>query len=314
MKTDKPSFSVVIPAYNAGNFISAAIDSVLRQTLPPLEIIVIDDGSTDNTCEIVRGYGQQIRYFHQKNAGIGAARNAGICAANGDWIALLDADDIWHPRKLECQSAVISRNPAAALIGTDVFQIDGDGARLDGEGQEIIRLEVDHVPLRWLLESAVFCPSSTVVRQSYIEAIGGFSTQVQGSEDMLMWWTFAAAFLVLKLRTPLTGYRVHTGSISSNYHTMVVGKKRALVIAFATLPAMQTQWYLRNIARARVYREASWERHSAGDHFGAIAEVLISIVNYPFAMHSSKGIKLRWGRAKQLCRYVLSVFHKLLNW
>ncbi|MEI8064356.1 MAG: glycosyltransferase family A protein, partial [Verrucomicrobiota bacterium] len=109
--TRPPAFSVVIPAYNAQDYLGAAIESVLNQTLPPLEIIVIDDGSTDDTRERLRIYEGRIRYYRQKNQGIGASRNFGISFAKGDWIALLDADDVWHPRKLECQSAVIVRNP-----------------------------------------------------------------------------------------------------------------------------------------------------------------------------------------------------------
>ena len=308
-----PTISVVIPAYNAGRYICAAIDSVLAQTLPPQEIIVIDDGSTDDTGERLLVYGQRIRYFFQKNQGIGAARNIGTSRANGDWIALLDADDIWYPRKLEYQCAVIARNPDVALVGTAAILIDRDGVNVTGDPPAIGDLEAEPIPLRRLLQAPVFCPSSVVAKTSAIKATGGFSTQVQGSEDMLMWWTLAANFPVLKLHAALTGYRIHPCSISHNYLTMTVSKKRALAIALSALPPLRTQLQLRCLARARVFREASWERHCGGDHWGAIADILISIVNYPFALYSSKGIKLRLNRAKVFCRYVLSAFRRIVN-
>ncbi len=103
--------SVVIPAYNAGRYIGRAIDSVLAQTRPAEEIIVVDDGSTDNTAEIAGAYGDRIRFIRQENAGASVARNTGIAAATGNWIAFLDADDEWLPEKLRLQTEHLERNP-----------------------------------------------------------------------------------------------------------------------------------------------------------------------------------------------------------
>jgi glycosyltransferase involved in cell wall biosynthesis len=93
--------SVVIPAFNAGQFIRRTVDSILAQTYSDFEIIVVDDGSTDNTADVVRSYGPKVRYIYQQNAGDGPARNTGITAAEGDWIAFLDHDDEWLPKKLQ---------------------------------------------------------------------------------------------------------------------------------------------------------------------------------------------------------------------
>ena len=103
--------SVVIPAYNAGRYIGRAIDSVLAQTRPAEEIIVVDDGSTDHTAEIAGAYGDRIRFIRQENAGASVARNTGIAAATGNWIAFLDADDEWLPEKLRLQTEHLERNP-----------------------------------------------------------------------------------------------------------------------------------------------------------------------------------------------------------
>ena len=106
--------SVVIPAYNHGRFLREAIDSVLAQTYAPLEIIVVDDGSTDDTEQIVRSYGDRVRYIRQQNAGVGAARNNGIANARGEYVAFLDSDDLWLPEKLAVQVEYMRRHPECA--------------------------------------------------------------------------------------------------------------------------------------------------------------------------------------------------------
>src|SRR5947199_8414115 len=94
-----------MPAYNYARYLREAIDSALGQTCAPLEVIVVDDGSTDETPEVLSSYGDRIRVIRQQNQGVAVARNAGIAAAGGDYLAFLDSDDIWYPRKLELQNA-----------------------------------------------------------------------------------------------------------------------------------------------------------------------------------------------------------------
>src|SRR5262249_9808749 len=113
--------SVIIPTFNAGHFITEAIDSVLGQTAVPAEIIVVDDGSKDDTRERLARYGRQIRYIHQKKQGVSATRNRGVQEALGEHIAFLDAGDVWHPRKLELQLATLSGETDLGLLGTRTF-------------------------------------------------------------------------------------------------------------------------------------------------------------------------------------------------
>jgi glycosyltransferase involved in cell wall biosynthesis len=114
-----PTVSVIIPTYNSAALVTAAVQSALAQTLPPAEVIVVDDGSIDDTRQRLSTY--RARYLHQLNQGVAAARNHGLREASGDFIAFLDADDVWHPRKLELQIAAIAANPDLVLLGTSVF-------------------------------------------------------------------------------------------------------------------------------------------------------------------------------------------------
>ena len=127
-----PRFSVVIPAYNAETFIVRAIDSVLAQTWPAHEILVVDDGSTDATADMVAKHGDRVRYLHQDNAGVSAARNAGARAATGDWLAFLDADDWYYPDRLKRHAEWIEQDGSLDFLTGDYDYCRPDGSRISG--------------------------------------------------------------------------------------------------------------------------------------------------------------------------------------
>lgn len=133
------SISVVIPAYNAEAVIERAIESVLRQTRPPEEIIVVDDGSTDRTAEKVWQYGDRVRYLFQKHCGANEARNCAIEQAQGTWIALLDADDEWLPKKLEVQHSLLERNPHLVWAYGNYQVCKPDGSCQEAHDRETAR-------------------------------------------------------------------------------------------------------------------------------------------------------------------------------
>lgn len=112
------SISCIVPVYNGARFIGEALDSILAQTLPPAEVIVVDDGSTDDTAEVVSAYAGRVTYHRQANAGPASARNHGINLASGDFLSFLDADDLWSPNKLERQMSALERNPNAGICIT----------------------------------------------------------------------------------------------------------------------------------------------------------------------------------------------------
>ena len=122
-----PDFSVIIAVYNGGATLARAIDSVLAQSYPPQEVIIVDDGSTDNTAAVARRYGNSVRYVYQDNAGVSAARNAGVRIARGEWLAFLDADDWYYPERLHWHADWIRRDP-----GLDFLTGDFEYRRPDG--------------------------------------------------------------------------------------------------------------------------------------------------------------------------------------
>src|SRR6266850_1659882 len=177
----RPLVSVVIPVYNAGPFIAETLESVLGQTYGCREIIVVDDGSTDDTARRVEPYLGQIRYILQHNSGEGGARNRGLRAAAGDYIAFLDADDLWLPEKLEVQVQVAHQHPESRMIVCDGVGVDEDGvvsqrllkgplaARLSREpaGELTGSFYLDLID-----RNAITCPAQTLIPRAVFERVG----------------------------------------------------------------------------------------------------------------------------------------------
>jgi len=189
---DHPLVSVIIPAYNAGAFIAETLESALGQTYGHREIIVVDDGSTDDTEKRIKPYLGRIRYIRQENAGTACARNAGLLAARGDYIAFLDADDLWLPEKLQIQLQVAARHPESRMIVCDGV-VFGDvrvaterllkgplAARLDREpsGELIGNFYRDLIQ-----RNAISCPAQTLVSRAVVERVGLVMEGIQPCED-----------------------------------------------------------------------------------------------------------------------------------
>ncbi|MGV3723986.1 MAG: glycosyltransferase family 2 protein [Actinomycetota bacterium] len=195
----QPTISVLIPAYNAAGCVSNAIESVLAQTVPPVEILVVDDGSADRTAEVIAGFGPPVRLLRQRNAGPAAARNHAAREAQGDWLALLDADDAWLPEKLERQLQYTG-DPAVGLI--HCWGPPGGGP------------VPDRITLGSLWERNCIVNSSVLVRRTAFEQVGGFDEDrgLISVEDYNLWlrllaagWTVATCPQQLHAYTPAPG-------------------------------------------------------------------------------------------------------------
>lgn len=180
-KLSPPKVSVIIPSYNCDRYLSAAIESVLNQTYQDYEIIVINDGSTDSTLEIIAPYRQKIRYFYQENQGAGEARNRGLYLARGELIAFLDADDLFLPHKLQEQVAILAKRSEITIVNSG-FRVIGE------DGEAITDVERWHeipdlTPEDWLLHKPVL-PSAMMFRRQWFELVGGFKQCFFPCEDL----------------------------------------------------------------------------------------------------------------------------------
>jgi glycosyltransferase involved in cell wall biosynthesis len=184
----RPSISVVIPTYNHARFLEQAIDSALGQTFEPHEVIVVDDGSTDGTAELCSRYGDAIAYRRQDNAGLSAARNAGIAYASGDFVHLLDADDVLTPAAFQLIAEAIGSS-----AGADVYR--GSWGEIDAAGRSTVSVdarELGRDPFHELFDPlAVGPPCSYTVRRSALLEAGPFDVRLKSCEDWDMWLRIA---------------------------------------------------------------------------------------------------------------------------
>lgn len=194
-----PLVSVVIPAFNAAKFIVETIESVLKQTYQPIEIILVDDGSYDSTVSLVEeNFGDRVRLVSQKNAGPSAARNRGICESSGKYIAFLDADDIWLPKKIEKQVAVMEKHPELGLICGDMIDFDSNGretkSHFEKNGFDEIffgdGLYIVNAFFKLFNKNFISTPT-VILRRSILDMRDLFPLEFRFSEDHIFWLDLA---------------------------------------------------------------------------------------------------------------------------
>jgi len=203
--------SVVIPAYNADPWIAETLDSVLEQTFRDFEVIVVDDGSTDQTPELAASYGDQIRYLHKENGGTPSARNAGIRAARGSYIAFVDADDLWRPEKLEIQMQLFHDDPDLAWVYSSAILFEEQVNQLLYRVNQGMKMYAGDI-LRPLLLSSFICSATPVIRRDVFDTVGYFEESFPHSDEWDMWLRIAAKYEVGFVDQPLAKHRIHANS------------------------------------------------------------------------------------------------------
>jgi glycosyltransferase involved in cell wall biosynthesis len=207
--------SVIIPAYNMARFLPQAVESVLAQSYANWEVQIIDDGSKDNTPEVVQQWGgnPRIRVHRQVNGGLSHARNQGIALTRGNYLALLDADDIWEPNKLALQMPLFREQPKVGVVYSDYSRMDAEGKPLPNGPTEMHRGKVSGA---LLIEN--FVPASTaVVRRECFERCGGFDVALRTGEDYEMWLRLSAHFEFDFICEPTMRYRTGGWQMSTDY-------------------------------------------------------------------------------------------------
>ncbi|MFO0891124.1 MAG: glycosyltransferase family A protein [Isosphaeraceae bacterium] len=214
---------MIIPAFNSADYLREAVGSALSQSVPPSEIIVIDDGSTDNICDVIGEYGDSVRYFRQVNSGPAVARNRGIVEARGELIAFLDADDVWTTDKLERQLSFARQNPDARLIHTAYREFDSDLDELgpprvlSAETLQDGRIASGDYYGR-LFRNNIIIMSTVMVYKRTLEDAGGFDETIRrpSTEDYDLWLRLSRHHKFGYLESPLTYYRRHSSNATND--------------------------------------------------------------------------------------------------
>lgn len=226
--------SVIVPAFNAGAFIAEALNSALTQTYRNLEVIVVDDGSTDDTAEIVAAIASRdprVRLLRQRNHGVAAARNLAISRARGSLVAPLDADDLWHPHKIEKQvDAMHAGGPSVGLVYAWSSLIDENGGIILRRGH--VALHEGDVFLFLISYNFIGNGSTPLLRRNYVLEVGGYDTTLRARggecEDLMLYLRMAERYEVLLVPAFLVGYRVSSFNLSSNVTRMMRGHELVL--------------------------------------------------------------------------------------
>ncbi|MCX7927272.1 MAG: glycosyltransferase [Candidatus Omnitrophica bacterium] len=278
-----PKVSVIIPTHNDGKYISEAISSVLEQTYSDFEIVVVDDGSIDNTEIIVHQYlnnfPQKIKYFFQKNSGPSAARNKGIREAKGEYIAFLDADDVWLPSKLTIQLSFLESFESIGAVGCGVYDIDESGNIIKViRGNEITKKMYfcRDLIIRNVIGGG---PSGVLIRREVFDKVGLFDESLRGSEDRDMWLRIEEMYEIANIDEPLVKTRIYSDSYSKNTSLIKINHKKFIK---KYKHKMKTIGILR--AYSYTYLDAAREYYLVSNSKQAILNAFFAIIIFPWRL------------------------------
>ena len=287
----KADVSVIIPCYNAAPFLGETLESVLCQTVRAREVIVVDDGSTDGSSDVAKQFGPPVRLICQENAGLAAARNRGIEEARGEWIAFVDADDLWEPHKLEKQLAKAAEGFDFVYCNATNF---GDCGWLPSDRSQHSSLPEGMVFEELLLGNFITA-SGVIAKRALLLQNKMFNSDFKSCEDWALWLELSTLTPFGSVREPLVRYRVHPGAMSKNVETMTHYGLKALTLA-RSLPVADTVpervW---RTARANVHYVGGIRFELAGKRWPALRQYIRSLTLAPWS----------WMRWKALLRTIL---------
>ncbi|WP_414566581.1 MULTISPECIES: glycosyltransferase family 2 protein [unclassified Anabaena] len=285
-----PKVSVVIPAYNAMTYLPKTLESVLRQTFTDFEVLIINDGSSDCILDWSASVtDQRVKVISQENQGLSGARNTGIAQAQGEYIAFLDADDLWAPTKLEKQVRCFEDNPSVGLVHNWTILID-ETDKPTGE-QWSPHLEGNIWEQIIVINSV--SSGAAIVRRCCFETIGVFARDLSGTADWDMWIRIAYRYPFAVIKEPLTLYRQHSQNMSKDCQHMLTNARIVIEKAFQSVPLELL--YLRNRAYAYFYRYQAWVSLYSGNYKQAIYCRNQALLHNPNLRLSKNFIHLSWG-------------------
>jgi glycosyltransferase involved in cell wall biosynthesis len=275
--------SVVIPAYDAESFIEETVDSALAQTHSNVEVIVVDDGSTDGTLDRLARFGHRVIVYSQSNAGVSAARNAGVLRATGAWIAFLDADDVWLPNKLEWQLSAAD----TPWVYTNRYNIGARGDVPEVQS-EITPMHDGDVFEPLLLEGNFITMSSVMMRRDLYEQMGGFFAGLAGAADWDLWLRVAARYPARCCHEPLIRYRFHAAGMSRNDRKMRRERELVVARALALERGRALDWTMKRRIWSNTWMTTAWDAGGAGGRARALADYGRAAMAWPLSLQIYK--------------------------
>ncbi len=221
-----PKVSIIIPTYNRAKLVTYAIESVLNQTYKNYEIIVVDDGSTDNTRELISKYGDKVKYFYKTNSGQGSARNFGIEKSVGEYIAFLDSDDLWLPERLKMGVVILEANKDVGLVYSNSYRL------VDGKRMQRTYFD-DYRPYNGFVFKQLFYQdfiptTSVILRKQCFTKVGLFDGGLSPCEDYDMWLRISSCFQLEYIDKALVFHRRHSGNLISDIVALLKMQKKVL--------------------------------------------------------------------------------------
>jgi GT2 family glycosyltransferase len=250
-----------------------AIESVLAQTCTDFEIIVVDDGSKDDTAERLQPYRDRITYKKQNNQGLAAARNTGIRLAQGEFVCFLDDDDLWMPTKLEKQIQFADAHPEYALISTEIEGFGADNQPMGKSKSSMYEIRNGFV-VEHLLFGNWIAPSTVMMRRTCLNEVGGFDEDIRAfAEDWVMWMRVASKFPVYFITEPLVRYRYHAGQMTQEPSEKQFRSLMVCLEKLSVLPQLRQKPQLLREAEYRICMERSWRDRESGQYERAISKL-----------------------------------------
>jgi glycosyltransferase involved in cell wall biosynthesis len=287
-----PKVSVVIPAYNAIKYLPETVERVLKQTFTDFEVLIINDGSSDNIVAWTSGIlDPRVKLISQQNQGVSVARNTGIAQAQGEYIAFLDADDLWEPTKLEKQVHCLEHNQSIGLVHTWMAVIDQQSKPTG----RVMTSNAEGEVWKQLVEKNTVACSSVMLRRCCFETVGVFLPRDEcpvDVEDWEMWIRVASCYAFAVIKEPLMLYRQHPNNTSKNWQSIEQAYRIVIERAFNSVPSELL--YLKNRSYGHANLRLAWKclQSIDRDYKKAIHFRQQAIINYPQLRYSGESIRL----------------------
>jgi glycosyltransferase involved in cell wall biosynthesis len=293
------TFDVIIPAYNAVQYLGFAIESVISQDFEDWQIVLVDDGSTDNTAEVIAPYrdrlGPKLKYIMQENRGLPAARNAAIRNSSSEFLALLDADDLWLPSRLSESLKVMTERPNAGLSYGLIAGIDPEDRIGSTWVGNLKHAEGRIAPYIYMRKVELPCPTMTF-RRRCVEDVGMFDESMRATEDRDLWLRIALKYEVAFIPKVLAYYRLSPNSMSTDPERMLRAQVQFIGKHYGSRGCGLRA---RQIALARIYKQRAEGQKKRGQRWAAVKSSLRAVALYPLDVDNPRtagSLLLHWVR------------------